>query len=177
MAAMAAADRTASVRFVSPFVTDRHWRKLAGICLLASWAGWMVATPAAMRPAVPTVASLPTKATLTTLHDQLPPGTDTSAPLAIRLPGACACPGDDARWNQLSQAMAQQHGTSVALDVPVAQLAGHDVVILDAEGELRYAGPLQPDPSLCGGAGSLARWLPALLADSSPLALARPCSC
>ncbi|UWX03549.1 hypothetical protein H1235_11085 [Pseudoxanthomonas sp. NC8] len=109
------------------FATESRWRTLAGIGVLALWAGWMAAAPVAMRrPA----QDLPADAVLAALHDRLPPGTDTSAPIAIRLPAGCACPGDDASWNQLSQAMQPQHGTSVTLDRPVAPLAGHDVVIL-----------------------------------------------
>ena len=155
---------------------EHGWRRLAGRALLALWAGWMLAVFTTMSPPMRAGAPVPDEA-LAALHAALPPELEATGPLAVRLPGPCTCRGDEVGWSRLADTMTAHHGTSLTLDSPPPALANAAVVILGADGQLRYAGPLQPDPTLCGvdrGPGRLARWLPSLLAASTPLLLPAP---
>lgn len=156
-----------------------HFHRHAGLALLALWSGWMVAAFAAIAPPSEATAAVPQRV-LDGLRAQLP-ATALGRPLALRLSGAaCSCPGDDAGWQRLAQAIADRHGSAHTLDAAAPGLAGHEVLILGADGDLRYAGALRPDPALCGAGRAdtrLARWLPALLASSRSVQLPAAASC
>ena len=153
-------------------------RRRAGVVLLALWSGWMVAAFAAIAPRPDTAAALPPGA-LHELRAKLPAAA-LGRPVALRLPSACSCPGDEAGWDLLAQAVAARHGSAHTLDAAAPELAGHEVLILGADGDLRYAGALRPDPALCGAGSAdarLARWLPALLASGRSVQLPAAASC
>lgn len=109
----------------------------------------------------------------------LSPGTGT--PLAVRLAGPPDCPCATRAWEDLAGAMGGERGEIRVLTGAHALPPGVEVAILGADGQLRYAGALAPDPYLCGHSGRtpLSAWLPALLQSRSPLYLpaADRCAC
>lgn len=162
------------------FLRNLTARSTVGSCLLALWCGWMLAAFAAIAPAPPVIAELP-EAAQAQLHARLPDAA-IGRPVAIRLAGSCTCPGDDASWDTLVHAMDGIDGTALRLAQPLPALPGQGVAVLGADGRVRYAGPLQPDPALCGAGPAstrLARWLPALLADGQTpyVVQAAACAC
>lgn len=159
----------------------RQGRRHAGAGLLLVWGAWLVAAFAAIGPRPPATGAAPDAAALAGLRAHFPDASQ-GQPLAVRLTAACTCTGDELGWQLLAGAVAGHRGLSAQIHSDDPALAGYEVLILGGDGGLRYAGPLRPEPTLCGGgagSGRLARWLPALLASSHPLRLeAMPaCAC
>lgn len=119
--------------------------------LLVLWLGAMV--PALARLETGTVRASPASdanALLAALRGQVDLARHRGAAVAFHLPAACACDDrDDTR---------QVRDTLRARGIRWVELAGvahadlpYSLIALDAEGRLRYAGPMRPD-GLCGTA-------------------------
>ncbi len=147
-----------------------------GLVLVALWLGWLVAVLPALgtrAPADPGQVAT-TVEQLLTLYPELPRG----RPLAILLSG-CSCPSDadSPAWQRMRQGLEDLDG--YALPLTTAVPANFQMLVLDAEGQPVYAGPLQPPLSVCGRIDArVSQWLPALLdGQQPPLHLPSPCSC
>ena len=150
-----------------PRPAPRH-RLVIGTTLLAFWLGWVCMAMAGLQPdwqGEPAAAGRALASALAQL-----PGDAGQGPLAIRLHADGA--GDDA-WQALAAGIDGQAGRALVLDLGT-EAAGFEVLVLAAGLRPVYAGPLVPDPALCGGhrapATRLSQWLPQLLARTgSPL--------
>lgn len=156
-----------------PQVTPRLSAVL-GLILLTGWLGWSVAafshwwTPAAIERS----GLEPLLQQLRRAHPVLASG----QPLAILLD---PCPCTDAKaWQQLGAQLLAVNGAAHQLPAP-PQAAGIELLVLAADGQPVYAGPIQPQLPFCGiAASSPAAWLPGLLDGSQPpLFLTSACSC
>lgn len=147
--------------------------------LLACWLGWtggslaLLAQPREGRPE-------DADAVLRQLR-QGPLSAPRTAPLAVRLeaPG-CACAGDDdPRWQRIVAAMHARGGDAIRVQAALANPSGFTLLLLDRDGQLRYAGPLRAPAAVCGREdGELSAWLPALLdAPRARLVLPDTCAC
>lgn len=116
---------------------------------------------------------------LARLLDRLPAGSG-QAPLAIRLAPGCACsPGGDGdpAWRTLAAGMQAADGQAIVTEVEGGM---HEVLILATGHRLVYAGPLVPNPALCGNgppATRLRQWLPQLLARTGTALVGASCAC
>lgn len=165
-----------------PVTHPGQTRLLAGGLLLAFWLGWAAIALAHLQPApVYTGDPRDVERTLAGLRDRLPEASG-QAPLVIRLAPGCACdPGDDNEpaWQALAAGMRTTGGHAITVAAG-ADAGAYEVLILAAGHRLVYAGPLVPDPALCGGAPAtrLRQWLPQLLArPETPLVATAACSC
>lgn len=135
-------------------------RLLAGAALLAFWLGWVAVAltrPQSGWQADPVASADMLDAVLARLPADHGPG-----PLAVRLGGRSQ---DDAAWQALAAGIGEHGGQALALDAGV-RAAGFEVLILAPGHHPVYAGPLVPDPALCGQRAPEARlrqWLPQLL--------------
>lgn len=152
-------------------------RILAGGLLLAFWLGWVAVALAHLQPSWRSGDPRQAERALEAILARLPADAG-SGPLAIRLQTGCACDdGSDRAWQALAAGLHDGGGRAIALD----HAGAFEVLILAADRRPVYAGPLVPDPALCGGgdAGSrLRRWLPQLLEHAgTPLVSTTACSC
>jgi len=152
-----------------------------GGALLAFWLGWAAVALAYLQPSPLRPGDADDIAPL--LADVLArlPAASGNGPLAVRLQPACAC--DDRAepaWQALTLELRTHGGSSLTLQ-DVADTGTHEVLILAAGYRPVYAGPLVPDPALCGGGTAetrLRQWLPQLLArPATPLIANAACSC
>ena len=153
---------------------------LIGGLLLAFWMGWTFLAlgrlqAAGWEPGDPREAEL----LLAQLQSRLPADA-AGEPLAIRLDSACPCHTDtDPAWQSVASGMRASGGRSLRMEV--SHNPGFEVLILNAGQRLVYAGPLQPDPAICGAgppALRLQRWLPQLLnRTDTALVTTSDCNC
>ncbi|WP_282276575.1 hypothetical protein [Stenotrophomonas sp. PS02297] len=155
-------------------------RLLTGGLLLAFWLGWAAMALAHLQPPSWRAGDLAdAERSLAHLLGRLPAGSE-QAPLAIRLAPGCACSpeGDgDPAWRTLATAMQAADGQAIATEV---EDGTHEVMILATGHRLVYAGPLVPDPALCGNgppATRLRQWLPQLLARTGTALVGASCAC
>lgn len=75
--------------------------------------------------------------------------------------------------------MRARGGDAIRMQATLANPAGFTLLLLDASGQLRYAGPLRVPSAVCGRQdGDLSAWLPALLdAPRDPPVLPPTCAC
>jgi hypothetical protein len=166
-----------------PVTHPGQTRLLAGGLLLAFWLGWAAIALAHLQPA-PAYTGDPQDAerALAGLRDRLPEASG-QAPLVIRLAAGCACDPDGDRepaWQALAAGTRTTGGQAITVAAG-ADAGAYEVLILAAGHRLVYAGPLVPDPALCGGGAAATRlrqWLPQLLAHAgTPLVATAACSC
>lgn len=155
---------------------------LTGLILLTCWLGWVTTSFAALgrRPAGDEAAVTALLEDLRA-HGQLPDDGAATA-LLLRDP-ACRCDDDPAQaWAAVSTALHAHGGHAITATTPAALAAAAGaptLVLLAADGSLRYAGPLAPPALTCGRAAvPLATALPGLLSGRGPpLILPSRCSC
>ena len=148
---------------------------LAGLVVLASWLGWVVAGLHALgiRPSVD-------PATVTQLRERLRLALPAAGgqPVAVLL-AHCPCTASTRApaWQQLQSAMTALGGLAVSL--PAGADTAIELLVLDGDGSPVYAGPLQPSLMACGQSNAdVGQWLPGLLdASQPPLHLPSPCPC
>ncbi len=159
-------------------------RLYVGGLLLAFWLGWAAMALAHLQPSPWHAADAhDAERSLAGLLDRLPQGS-AQAPLAIRLaPAGCACsPGndDDPAWQALAAATRTAGGQAITVAAGT-EAGAYEVMILAAGHRLVYAGPLVPDPALCGNGPPTTRlrqWLPQLLTRTgTPLVATAACAC
>ncbi|MGN0858455.1 MAG: hypothetical protein ACI4NW_04625 [Stenotrophomonas sp.] len=148
---------------------------LAGLVVLASWLGWVVAGLHALgiHPAVDLAALAQLRERL---RLALPAG--SRQPLAVLLQHCpCATGTDSPAWQQLQSAMKTLGGLAVTL--PGGADTAIELLVLDGDGNPVHAGPLQPSLMACGQSNAdVSRSLPGLLdASQPPLHLPSPCPC
>lgn len=148
--------------------------------MLACWLGWVIGSFFLIGqrqlgdPAAANMLLQQLQAPLVGLKGQ---------PLAVRLiKPHCSCKREhaaDTRWQQIQRVMQQRGGRAIELPSPVTNPSGYALLLLDAGGQLHYAGPLQLPASLCGRRDAdLDAWLPQILTTSHPpLLFASHCSC
>lgn len=145
-----------------------------GLVLVAGWLGWCVAGFSHWwTPRVIDRGQLePLLQQLRSVHPALAGG----QPHAIVL-DPCPCT-DPAAWQQVSVLLQARHGVAIERSASVAA-AGIELLVLGADGQPVYAGPMQPSLAFCGTTTpSPAAWLPGLLDGSQPpLFLSSACSC
>lgn len=150
----------------------------AGLLLLACWLGWTATSFAALgRRPVADEATVAALLDALAAHGRLPPsGTAT----ALRLPvPTCDCPLAESAWQDTRTAMQRLGGAAGSVPALAVDGGGHELLVLAANGQPVYAGPLLPPAATCGGTnGITADWLAPLLAgDVPPLFLPSRCSC
>lgn len=140
-------------------------RLLAGLVVLASWLGWVVAGFHALgiRPTVDPAAVAQLRERL---RRALPAG--HRQPVAVLLQHcACAASTHTPAWQQLQAAMTALGGQTMTL--PGGADTAIELLVLDAAGTAVYAGPLQPSLMTCGQSNAdVGQWLPGLLDASQP---------
>lgn len=101
-------------------------------------------------------------------------------PLAVLFPVAdCACPDARGAWQRTAQTVRKAGGSAIEASDAVSNSGNYQLLVLAANREPIYAGPLSPPAWLCGRtAETLSDLLPALLsATAPPLLLSPQCSC
>lgn len=158
---------------MSTALSFHRYRRVAGLLLLACWLGWTV-------PALVAVGAPPPgdAAQVEELLMRLGPqraGLAAGQPWLLQLRDPqCRCAGN-ADDPALIAAAGPTAGQRV-LELPGS--AGTELIVLDSSGRPVYAGPLAPPPRSCGGRGTLADALPALLDGRlPPLFLPSRCRC
>jgi len=121
--------------------------------LLVLWLGAMV--PALARLETGAVRASPASeadALLTALRGQVDLGPHRGAAVVFHLPVACTC-DDREDTRQVRDALRARGIRWVELAGVARADLPHSLIALDAEGRLRYAGPMRPD-GLCAGTAS-----------------------
>lgn len=150
-------------------------RLLAGLVILASWLGWVMAGFHALgiRPTADPAAVAQLRERL---RLALPAG--SRQPVAVLLQHCpCAADTDSPAWRRLQAVMPTLGGLAVTL--PGGADTAIELLVLDGDGNPVYAGPLQPSLMACGQSNAdVSQWLPGLLdASQPPLHLPSPCPC
>lgn len=150
---------------------------LRALCLLAValWLGWSLSVLAHLH----TGAGVDNAEVMAAL-DRIPAQARTSGrPLAVRLATRCQCPPTQADAG-IKAVMAASGGDWLWLADTPATANTVALLVLNAQGELVYSGPVDPPTALCGRQiPDSADWLPGLLTGQlPPLHLGTtPCIC
>jgi hypothetical protein len=145
---------------------------VAWLVLVASGFWWLVAVP--MREAAATALD-PRQALVVERWATEVAGPAAGVPRVLHDDAACAC-AEQARTAVLGRLRAHPATTArIPVDAPRLPLRP-ELVVLDADGRLRYAGPAAPT-AFCAGPRHAAEIALALPADAPALVLPRDCGC
>lgn len=145
---------------------------VAWLVLVASGFWWLIAVP--MRDAA-AAALDPRQAQVVERWALDAVGPAAGLPRVLHDDGACAC-GEATRAAVLARLRAADAGVVPLPAVAVRLPLRPELVVLDADGRLRYAGPASPT-AFCAGPRHAAEIALTLPADAPALVLPRDCGC